>query len=244
MQAEIAAIAEGFSAMEDSYFRGARAGCARCRHAADPQPHQDAVPGVQPAQQGLAGDRGRDHARGHGLDGCDARQRVCHRAGRRRGAHRNHGALDGVAGGAGGGGPDRRRAQRRPDHHRWQPRQDRGAADRGDARGLCEAARGIRARGARPRASRAPAGGDHRRGRDRLAGQYRAAARGRSGAWRGRGGNWAAPQRIHVHEPRRSARRGRAVQGAGRRREGDGGAHGHGAHARCRRREAGICVGR
>ena len=75
------------------------------------------APRAQPDPGGLSGvfrpasrhhhHRRRDHARGHRAHGPRAHRRLRRSARRRRGAHRDHGALARVAGGARGGGPRR-----------------------------------------------------------------------------------------------------------------------------------------
>ena len=71
-----------------------------------------------------------------------------------------------------------------------------------------------------------------------LAGQSRAAARARPGARGGRAGPGPGAHRIPLHEPRRPARRGRAIQGLCRAGARHGGQAGHHPHPRHRRRQA------
>ena len=182
VQLEIDEIAKSFAAMRDPYLAARDRGHPRRRHAADPQPDQEALrrlfrrcprgavilaEEVTPADTALMDPR--------------ADRRLRHRLRRRREPHRDRGARARPAGGARRRGP----AQGRRGRSHGGDRRHRGnrhhrpvGADDPRIRG---AARRSRARAASSRTLAPAAGGDPRRGRDRPRSQYRAAGRARAG---------------------------------------------------------------
>ncbi len=218
---------------------GAGRGYPRRRHAADPQPDQETLRRLFGRARGRGYPCRRTDPGRHRADGPAADRRLCRPVRRRRKPHRDRRSRARPAGGARRARLDRARARRsdrgrrrrRGDgHHRPDARDDRpirGPARRADARTA-------------PSEPPAPAaGGDPRRRRNYSRSQSRAADRARAGDRQRRDGSRPGSVRISLHEPRRSAGRGRAIRclfGPGAR---HGRQAGNRAHLRSRRRQAG-----